>query len=362
MFDIKYYTNPRELVPVGWQTVDEDKEFPLLSSRGPQEQQAEEILEESSANGVDNGSESEVSDEDDDLDLGTNTRMNDESSEDELALPRVSLWSESVMGVKVLTLMQPLPIRPAARARVRNHNPRRWKTYSKKKLQPAAYNRLPIDDGSEEADALDDGPLIRLGEGLIIDWSADAFEVLFGNDNDPEDPLRGVPTYKDIDLLDDAELNAKRATRERRKKRGITLDECLDEFGKEEILSEQDTWYCPRCKEHRRASKKFELWKTPDILVIHLKRFSSSGLRRDKLDVEVDFPLEGLDLTSRVIDKQSGKVEIYDLFAVDDHWGGLGGGHYTAFAKSFIDGLWYEYNGKSFRKISCVDWLYLRRP
>lgn len=155
-----------------------------------------------------------------------------------------------------------------------------------------------------------------------------------------------MSTFTEIGLFDDPELNAKRAARERRKKKGITLDECLDEFGKEEILSEQDTWYCPRCKEHRRASKKFELWRTPDILVMHLKRFSSSAMRRDKLDVEVDFPLEGLDLTKRVIDHQSGKAEIFDLFAVDDHWGGLGGGHYTAFAKSFVDGLWYEYNGK----------------
>jgi ubiquitin carboxyl-terminal hydrolase 4/11/15 len=106
-----------------------------------------------------------------------------------------------------------------------------------------------------------------------------------------------------------------------------------------------DTWYCPRCKEHRRASKKFELWRTPDILVMHLKRFSSSAMRRDKLDVMVDFPVEGLDLTSRVVESQEGKQEIYDLIAVDDHWGGLGGGHYTAFAKSYVDGEWYEYNG-----------------
>ncbi len=46
-----------------------------------------------------------------------------------------------------------------------------------------------------------------------------------------------------------------------------------------------------------------------------------------------------------MLDKQSGKEEIYDLIAVDDHWGGLGGGHYTAFAKNFMDGEWYEYNG-----------------
>lgn len=167
--------------------------------------------------------------------------------------------------------------------------------------------------------------------------------MLFEGDKDDE--LRGQGSYNNMSTFDDPELSAKRLTRQQRRKHGIDLDDCLDEFGKEEILSEMDMWYCPRCKEHRRASKKFELWKTPDILVMHLKRFSSSAIRRDKLDVMVTFPLTGLDLTSRVVEKEDGKQEIYDLFAVDDHWGGLGGGHYTAFAKNFVDNEWYEYNG-----------------
>jgi ubiquitin carboxyl-terminal hydrolase 4/11 len=198
-------------------------------------------------------------------------------------------------------------------------------------------------DNSDQ-DTPDDGPLVRLGEGLVVDWRADAFNALFEGDG-PEDNMRGRATFNTIETFTDTELIAKRADRAKRKKNGITLDDCLDEFGKEEILSEADTWYCPRCKEHQRATKKFELWKTPDILVVHLKRFSSSSNRRDKLDILVDFPIDGLDLTTRVVESQEGKQEIYDLIAVDDHWGGLGGGHYTAFAKNFIDGEWYEYNG-----------------
>lgn len=178
----------------------------------------------------------------------------------------------------------------------------------------------------------------------MVDWVADAYEHLFGN-NDVDDNSYGRPTYHQLDLLHDEARIAKVKARTHRKKTGITLDDCLDEFGREEILSEQDTWYCPRCKEHRRAAKKFELWRTPDILVVHLKRFSSSQYRRDKLDVLVDFPIEGLDLSTRVVEAQDGKQEVYDLLAVDDHWGGLGGGHYTAFAKNFYDHEWYEYNG-----------------
>ncbi len=195
-----------------------------------------------------------------------------------------------------------------------------------------------------EQDAPDEGPLIRLGEGIVVDWDTKSWKSMFEGDA----PLRGSITWgkENTPLLADPELSAKRQNRSQRRKNGITLEDCLDEFGKEEILSEQDTWYCPRCKEHQRATKKFELWKTPDILVMHLKRFSSHSYRRDKLDVFVDFPVEGLDLRSRVIETEEGKEEIYDLFAVDDHWGGLGGGHYTAYAKNFLDNQWYEYNGK----------------
>ncbi len=216
------------------------------------------------------------------------------------------------------------------------------KTYSRKGQQARKFANTMIND---DQDAPDEGPLIRLGEGIVVDWNPRAFDSMFGAES-ADDNLRGRNTYTQIPTFDDPELTAKRSARALRRRNGITLDDCLNEFGKEEILSEMDTWYCPRCKEHRRASKKFELWKTPDILVMHLKRFSSSALRRDKVDVMVEFPIEGLDLTSRVVETDDSKQEIYDLFAVDDHWGGLGGGHYTAFAKNFVDHEWYEYNGK----------------
>jgi ubiquitin carboxyl-terminal hydrolase 4/11/15 len=104
--------------------------------------------------------------------------------------------------------------------------------------------------------------------------------------------------------------------------------------------------YCPNCKEHKEATKQVDLWSLPDVLVIHLKRFSASRYgTRDKISDMVDFPLEGLDLTPRVIERQVAKhlsttsqgsetlgdykVDpeplIYDLFAVDNHFGGLGG-------------------------------------
>lgn len=208
--------------------------------------------------------------------------------------------------------------------------------------------RLPAVKSQPQPEAVPDGgPLIRIGEGLVVDWNEGAWETVFGRlTRDGDDSFQGTKTFVGVETLHDRALKISQRKRNQRKSSGITLDECLDEFERAEILSEQDMWYCPRCKEHRRASKKFDLWKSPDYLVAHLKRFSSAGYRRDKLDVLVDFPIEGLDLTSRVIQKEEGRDEIYDLVAVDDHYGGLGGGHYTAYAKNYVDGRWYNYNGK----------------
>jgi ubiquitin carboxyl-terminal hydrolase 4/11/15 len=188
-------------------------------------------------------------------------------------------------------------------------------------------------------------PYIRPGEAIVLDWGEGAYDALFGGDARGTDSFRGLATWHAVEKLPDPELAERRQLRNRRRQKGISLDDCLDEFGKEEILSENDAWHCPRCKEFRRASKKFELWKTPDILVMHLKRFSANRGFRDKIDAFVDFPIE-LDLNGRVMMPEEGESLMYDLIAVDNHYGGLGGGHYTAFAKNFVDGGWYEYNGK----------------
>jgi ubiquitin carboxyl-terminal hydrolase 4/11/15 len=183
-----------------------------------------------------------------------------------------------------------------------------------------------------------DERLIRNNEMIILDWNPEAFHGLF-------ESQRGGDTKKSMDLLEDVELDKRTEQRESRRKRGMNLEECFEETSKAEILTEDNAWYCPNCKERRLASKQLQLWTVPDILVIHLKRFSSGRGLRDKIDVLVDFPVEGLDLNGKVgVDED--KNLVYDLFAVDNHYGGLGGGHYTAFAKNFYDDEWYEYNGK----------------
>src|SRR5690606_25962263 len=52
-----------------------------------------------------------------------------------------------------------------------------------------------------------------------------------------------------------------------------TLQECIEEFLKEEIMDGDDAWQCPTCKKPRKATKKLTITRLPSILIIHLKRF-----------------------------------------------------------------------------------------
>ncbi|SPQ22937.1 de57be69-df5e-4200-ad4d-8e6e50567eb8 [Thermothielavioides terrestris] len=324
LFDLSYFTESDTTLPTGFNSTSEDRELPRLSSRLPKPPASD--VEMASPGPVDGSDESD-NEESGNVSAALLTRMAEESSEEDLEFSRPKNLPPRASG-------------PAFQSHRLNRQQRAAR------FQQSAAPAFDV-----EEDVLPPGgALIGLGEGIMVEWSDAALDLVFGGTS-PGD-MRGLKTYKAPETLEDPALEARKKARQLRKKHGIALDDCLDEFEKEEILSEQDTWYCPRCKEHRRASKKFDLWKTPDILVVHLKRFSSTGWRRDKLDILVDFPVEGLDLTRRVIDKEDGKQEVYDLIAVDDHWGGLGGGHYTAFAKNFVDGQWYEYNDAQVSKLT----------
>jgi len=134
-------------------------------------------------------------------------------------------------------------------------------------------------------------------------------------------------------------------------RQGLQLTECLDLFTTTEKLGENDPWYCPDCKKHMRATKKFDLWKLPPVLVIHLKRFSYNRSWRDKLDTFVEFPTKGLDLEKWVIGDPDNHAN-YDLVSVCNHYGGMGNGHYTAYAKNKTDNNWYYFDDSS---VSCSN-------
>ncbi|XP_007066880.1 ubiquitin carboxyl-terminal hydrolase 8 isoform X1 [Chelonia mydas] len=134
-----------------------------------------------------------------------------------------------------------------------------------------------------------------------------------------------------------------------------TLQECLRLFSKEEKLTDNNRFYCSHCKTRRDSLKKLEIWKLPPVLLVHLKRFSYDGRWKQKLQTSVDFPLESLDLSHYVIGPKS-NLKRYNLFSVSNHYGGLDGGHYTAYCRNATKQRWYKFDDHEVSDISasCV--------
>ncbi|WCJ34160.1 Ubiquitin carboxyl-terminal hydrolase 8 [Euphorbia peplus] len=131
-----------------------------------------------------------------------------------------------------------------------------------------------------------------------------------------------------------------------RPQESVSLYKCLEAYLKEEPLGPEDMWYCPGCKEFRQASKKLDLWRLPEILIVHLKRFSYSRFMKNKLETYVDFPTENFDLSNYISYKDGQSSNCYELYAISNHYGGMGGGHYTAFV-DHGHGRWYEFDDES---------------
>jgi hypothetical protein len=126
----------------------------------------------------------------------------------------------------------------------------------------------------------------------------------------------------------------------------------LDLYLKIDILDGENQWYCEKCKEHVDATRKIDIWIVPPILIIHLKRFKYDdyGQRGSKNNQTLEYPLEQWDISKFVLG-QGTDVPCYDMYAVSNHLGGLGGGHYTAYCKNRFNEEWYEYNDSTCRML-----------
>lgn len=86
----------------------------------------------------------------------------------------------------------------------------------------------------------------------------------------------------------------------------------------------------------RPASKQFAIYEPPKTLVLHIKRFTKNergtGFKKDSS--RVIFPIQ-LDINCFVAQSSPAKNKnnLYELFAVVEHSGSMGGGHYVAYTK-----------------------------
>eukprot|EP00930_Biecheleria_cincta_P055832 TRINITY_DN42092_c0_g1_i1.p1 TRINITY_DN42092_c0_g1~~TRINITY_DN42092_c0_g1_i1.p1 ORF type:complete len:1250 (-),score=214.02 TRINITY_DN42092_c0_g1_i1:186-3935(-) len=135
----------------------------------------------------------------------------------------------------------------------------------------------------------------------------------------------------------------------------VTLASCLDALTEIRTLTEENAWYCPTCQKAQLATTHSRIDRLPRILVLQLKRFYYTTRRRGKISSLVDFPISGLNLQPWC---KVPEAPLFDLFAVVNHIGGFGGGHYTANAKPSSDlrgresNAWYHFNDSLCKPIS----------
>jgi ubiquitin C-terminal hydrolase len=138
--------------------------------------------------------------------------------------------------------------------------------------------------------------------------------------------------------------------------RDVELIECLESFSDPEEMSRKDGWKCADCKKAVDAVKMIEIWEAPKILVIHLKRFHKMNQYHSrKISTKVDFPLKGLEFNQYLAEQNVKGDYVYDLYAVSNHVGSVGGGHYFSYCKNSVNGRWYRFDDRSVTHIPKED-------
>ena len=151
------------------------------------------------------------------------------------------------------------------------------------------------------------------------------------------------------------------------KNKTFTLDECFNNYISMEQLDENNKMKCNFCFLKNKSNKKTMLWKTPKILIIHIKRFmmNNYGLISQKITNMVTYPHENFNINN-IIDTMSPEYNTnikYNLFAVNCHhnigmFNTLNFGHYTSMVKNRYNNCWHNYDdGAPIKEITTVEQL-----
>lgn len=130
----------------------------------------------------------------------------------------------------------------------------------------------------------------------------------------------------------------------------FTLEECLDDFSKNQILDENEKMKCNFCKQLNRASEEPTIYKPPELLVIHIKRFKMDnyGTIYQKIKNKVNYPINNLNISKYLSNWSPYKNKcIYNLFGINIHIGfgnTIDSGHYISIIKNRETKNWHGYD------------------
>nr|GMD28077.1 ubiquitin carboxyl-terminal hydrolase 5 [Ipomoea batatas] len=233
---------------------------------------------------------------------------------------------------------------------LRTENPGYY-NFSSAKTSVAASNSSSATGTSELVDENNACIDLTIGEDKAVKVSSSSKSILVFIDW-PQQLLENYDTHYLENL---PEVTKYGSVTKKARTEPLSLYSCLEAFLREEPLVPEDMWYCPQCKERRQASKKLDLWRLPEVLVIHLKRFSYSRSMKHKLETFVNFPIHDFDVTKYVANKNNSQRQLYELYALTNHYGGMGSGHYTAHIKLLDENRWYNFDDSHISPINEED-------
>ncbi|KAM0893830.1 hypothetical protein ACQ4PT_024865 [Festuca glaucescens] len=135
--------------------------------------------------------------------------------------------------------------------------------------------------------------------------------------------------------------------------KATTLLRALENFTEDELLDGGKRQYqCERCRQKVVARKRFTIDRAPNVLTVHLKRFSPFN-PREKIDKKVDFqPV--LDLEPFVSDSKGTDYK-YSLYGVLVHAGwSTQSGHYYCYVRT-SSGMWHNLDDNQVRQVREAD-------
>ncbi len=133
----------------------------------------------------------------------------------------------------------------------------------------------------------------------------------------------------------------------------VTIYNCLKLYTRPEQLSETEKIKCSSCREKVQAIRQCTFWDPPPYLIIHLNRFKKHIIGQSvqllKNNVSVAYPINGLDLSDYMSPYSNKDIKyVYNLIGVICHIGVMGGGHYIAYTKKYMDkNNWHKHDDET---------------
>lgn len=133
--------------------------------------------------------------------------------------------------------------------------------------------------------------------------------------------------------------------------------DCFDYYFKKEKLDKKNKMECNFCYLKNQSNMYTKLWKTPKILVIHIKRFlvNDYGIPIQKISNKINYPINNLDISKYINPNSPDKDKCkYNLIGVNNHLGGISCsyGHYISIVKNRYDNNWYKFDDDNLQKVN----------